>query len=32
MLENASYEMYYLGIQCTEAFVSVYLEKNPLQR
>lgn len=32
MLENASYEIYYLGIQCMEAFVSIYLETNPLQR
>lgn len=33
MLDNASYEIYYLGIRCIETFVSIYLEKkNPLQR
>lgn len=28
MLENASYEIYYLGIQCTGTLVSIYLEKK----
>lgn len=28
MLDNASYEIYYLGIRCIETFVSIYLEKK----
>lgn len=29
MLENASCEIYYFGVQCTQTFVSIYLENIP---